>query len=117
LPKGLRRLALRSALKAKLDEGAVAVVGLEPFDRPRTARLTRALAAIRGASDKGREVLLLTAEYDENLFLSGRNIPGLTMKQFRDVTAYEVLRHSLVLIEDGVAGERPDRRAPSRSQE
>jgi large subunit ribosomal protein L4 len=102
LPKGLRRLALRSALRAKLDEEAVAVVSLEPFDRPRTARLARALTTIRGASTKGRNLLLLTAGYDENLFLSGRNIPGLTLKQFKDVTAYEVLRHSLVLIEDGV---------------
>jgi large subunit ribosomal protein L4 len=102
LPKGLRRLALRSALRAKLDEEAVAVVGLESFDRPRTARLARALTAIRGASAKGRNVLLLTAGYDENLVRSGRNIPSLTLKQFKDVTAYEVLRHTLVLIEDGV---------------
>ncbi len=117
LPKGLRRLALRSALRAKLDEGALAVVRLEAFDRPRTTRLARALGAIRGAAEKGREVLLLTAGYEENLFLSGRNIAGLTMKQFRDVTAYEVLRHSLVLIEDRVLRAASDARPSARAVE
>jgi large subunit ribosomal protein L4 len=117
LPKALRRLALRSVLRARLDEGALAVVSLEAFDRPRTARLARALAAIRGAAEKGREVLLLTAGYEENLFLSGRNVPGLTMKQFRDVTAYEVLRHSLVLIEDRVLTAGSDAPPAVRPQE
>jgi large subunit ribosomal protein L4 len=117
LPKGLRRLALRSVLRARLDDGALAVVGLEAFDQPRTARLAKAVAAIRGAAEKGREVLLLTAGYEENLFLSGRNIPGLTMKRFRDVTAYEVLRHSLILIEDRVLSAGSDAATSARSTE
>jgi large subunit ribosomal protein L4 len=107
LPKRVRQLALRSALRQKLDENALFVVSLEAFDRPRTARLARALGDISDA----REVLLLTAGYDDNLFRSGRNIARLTMKQFKDVNAYEVLRHSVVLIEAGVvdgAGELED---------
>ncbi|MFN2431391.1 MAG: 50S ribosomal protein L4 [Gemmatimonadota bacterium] len=102
LPKRVRRLALRSALRQKLDEEAVFVVRLDAFDKPSTARLSRALAAIT----EGRRVLLLTARFDENLFLSGRNIGRLTMKQLKDVTAYEVLRASVVLIEaDALEGD------------
>ncbi|MBA2564782.1 MAG: 50S ribosomal protein L4 [Gemmatimonadetes bacterium] len=95
VPRGLRRLALRSALRQKLDEDALFAVTLDPFDRPRTARLARALGSITD----GRAVLLLTAGYDENLHLSGRNIERLTLKQLKDVTAYEVIRASVVLIE------------------
>ena len=98
MPKRVRQLALKSALRQKLDENALLVVRLEAFERPKTARLARALASITD----GRPALLLTAGYDESLFLSGRNIPRLTMKQFKDVTAYEVLRHPLVLIEAAV---------------
>lgn len=105
IPKGVRRLALRSALRQKLDDGALFVVELEPFGEPRTARLARTLAAIGG----GRDVLLLTTRFDRNLFLSGRNIERLTMKQFKDVTAYEVLRHSVVLLDAALlsTGEAP----------
>jgi large subunit ribosomal protein L4 len=109
LPKRVRRLALRSALRQKLEENAISVVELESFERPRTARLARVL----GSVTEGREVLLLTARYDENLVLSGRNIARLTIKQFKDVTAEEVLRHSIVLIDaavlpgSGAAGSPP----------
>lgn len=92
----MRRIsAARSALKVKLDEGALFVVQLESFDRPSTARMARALAAIT----PGRRVLLLTGPFDENLYLSGRNVARLQMKQLKDVTAYEVLRAAVVLID------------------
>lgn len=99
VPKAVRRLALRSALRQKLDENALRVVELEPLEAPRTARLARALATVTD----GRDALLLTAGYDENLALSSRNIPRLTVKQLKDVSAYDVLRHSIVLIEAGAA--------------
>lgn len=101
LPRQVARLALRSAFRLKLDRNAVFAFELESFERPQTGRLARALDGLPGE----REVLLLTAGYDENLFLSGRNIPGLTMKQFKDVTAYEVLRHSLVLVDPRAASQ------------
>ena len=105
----MRRLALRSALRQKLDEKTLFAVRLESFEKPRTARLARALKGITG----GRRALLLTAGYDENLFLSGRNIPGLTMKQFKDVTACEILLNPVVLVEEGavVAGAGPETQA------
>jgi large subunit ribosomal protein L4 len=97
VPKQLRRLALRSALRQKLDEGAILALRLEPFEKPQTARLARALGAITDAP----RVLLLTAAHDENLWLSGRNVARLTMKQAKDVNAEDVLRASVVLVEAG----------------
>jgi large subunit ribosomal protein L4 len=97
VPKQLRRLALRSALRQKLDEGAILALRLETFEKPQTSRLARALSAITDAP----RVLLLTAAHDENLWLSGRNEARLTMKQAKDVNAEDVLRASVVVVEAG----------------
>jgi large subunit ribosomal protein L4 len=117
VPKQLRRLALRSALRQKLDEGAILALRLEPFEKPQTARLARALGAITDAP----RVLLLTAAHDENLWLSGRNVARLTMKQAKDVNAEDVLRASVVLVEAGArlpaledASEDGPERTPAR---
>lgn len=98
VPRKVRRIAFRSALSQRAADGAVRVVELEPFEEPKTQRLTR---AIKKWDVEDFRVLLLTAEVDENFFLSGRNVPRLTMKKFADASALDVLRHDVVVVEDG----------------
>jgi len=98
VPRQVRRLAFASALSDKVAEEALRVVELEALDSPKTARLSRALRDWELGKGKA---LLLTAEYDENLYKSGRNIPWLTMKKFRDASALDVLRADWVVVEDG----------------
>ena len=45
-----------------------------------------------------RRTLLLVAAYDRNIFLAGRNIPGLTILKSSQVNAYEVMRVEYLLI-------------------
>ena len=83
---------------------AVRVVALEAFDEPKTARLAKAVA---GWETGGGKVLLLTAGQDQNLVLSGRNLPRVTVKKFRDASALDVLLHDVIAVEDGAWSTRP----------
>ena len=103
VPQKVRRIAFVSALSDKAAEGQVRIVELEAFDAPRTQRLVKAVA---GWEAEGR-VLVLTRAYEENLFKSGRNVARLTLKKFADASALDVLRHDVVVVEDGAWDSRP----------
>ena len=103
VPQKVRRIAFASALSDKAAEGLVRVVELEAFDEPKTQRLVKALS---GWDAEGR-VLLLTRVYDDNLFRSGRNVAALTIKKFSDASSLDVLRHDVVVVEDGAWESRP----------
>ena len=103
VPQKVRRIAFTSALSDKAAEGLVRIVELETFDQPKTQRLVKALA---GWEAEGK-VLMLTREYDDNLFRSGRNVARLTVKKFSDASALDVLRHDVVVVEDGAWESRP----------
>lgn len=103
VPQKVRRIAFVSALSDKAADGQVRIVELEAFDAPRTQRLVKAL----GGWDAEGKVLFLTRAYEENLFKSGRNVAGLTIKKFADASALDVLRHDVVVVEDGAWDTRP----------
>lgn len=109
VPQKVRRIAFASALSDKAADGQVRVVELESFEAPKTQRLVKALS---GWDAEGR-VLLLTRESDENLYKSGRNVAGLTIKKFGDASALDVLRHDVVAVEDGAWESRPTPGGPN----
>src|SRR5438552_8374652 len=90
IPKKVRQLAKKSALNARAREGALVVVDPLDFEKPKTKTLVELLAKL-GVAD--RKVLLLTAgqAHAHNVYLSGRNIPGVHVMRFADATAYETL--------------------------
>jgi large subunit ribosomal protein L4 len=100
----VRRAAFASALTDRCRDGMVRVVALERFEEPKTARLARALETWDVPDAK---VLLLATGNDENLLLSGRNLPRLTIKKFGDASALDVLSHDVVVVEEGAWENRP----------
>lgn len=98
IPKKVRQLARKSALNARAREGAVLVVDALTYDKPKTKSLAELLGKLGLAQ---RKVLVLTADGPaaRNVYLSGRNIPGVRITRFADVTAYEVLWSQAVVIE------------------
>ena len=113
VPQKVRRIAFASALSDKAAEGLVRDVELEAFDEPKTQRLVKALS---GWDAEGR-VLLLTRVYDDNLFRSGRNVAALTIKKFSDASSLDVLRHDVVVVEDGAWESRPAASGNAKSEE
>jgi len=98
IPKKVRQLAKKSALNARAREGALVVVDPLAFEKPKTKTLVELLAKL-GVAD--RKVLLLTAGQGQahNVYLSGRNIPGVHVMRFADATAYEILWSDAVVVE------------------
>lgn len=113
VPQKVRRIAFASALSDKAAEGLVRIVELEAFDQPKTQRLVKALS---GWDAEGR-VLLLTRGYDDNLFRSGRNVARLTIKKFSDASSLDVLRHDVLVVEDGAWESRPAAEGNAKSGE
>lgn len=95
LPKKVRRLALRSALSAKVQEGNIIVLDDLKLPRPRTKDMIGILKALKVEDDKA---LIVTAEKDKNVELSARNIPGVTLTPSQGLNVYDVLAHDKLVI-------------------
>jgi large subunit ribosomal protein L4 len=116
MPRQMRRLAIRSALSAKLRDGLVTVVeGLGEIE-PRT----RAMKTTLGALPPARSVLIVTAGRVEAIAKAAGNLPEAWTIQapvlnVRDVLKYErllVTKEALEVIE-GLWALPAERREPS----
>jgi large subunit ribosomal protein L4 len=94
LPRKALRVAARAAIAGKLRDGEVAFTDALAFEKPSTKQAAAMLASL-GIE---RTCLVVTAEADDNVYRSMRNIPGVRVMQASDVNAYEVLRHRTLLL-------------------
>ncbi|MDY3031229.1 MAG: 50S ribosomal protein L4 [Clostridia bacterium] len=97
--KKVKRIALKSALSAKYADYKVFVVdGLE-VDEIKTSKIVALL--------KGLEVskaLIVTAEADEKVYKSARNIKNVTPTHVGTLNTYDVLKHDAFIVsKDAVA--------------
>jgi large subunit ribosomal protein L4 len=105
VPRQVRALARKSALNARAREDAITVVDALRFEAPKTSTL-RALVDKLGGGEK--KVLILTNGVNQNVFLSGRNLPNVHVMPYSDVSTYHLLWSDLVVIEEGaLTGEAP----------
>lgn len=93
LPKKVRRLALKSALSAKVLEQNVVVLDALTFDAPKTKDFKAVLAAL----EINKKALFVTAEINENVILSARNIPGVTVLTAEGINVLDLLGHDKVV--------------------
>ncbi len=92
--KKQRRLALRSALFSKFNDGEVLVLeGLE-LAEPSTKTLVKSL---RSCGITG-SCLIVTLAHEPTLVLSGRNIPRLQVAPLKDLNAFNALRAGTVVL-------------------
>jgi large subunit ribosomal protein L4 len=92
-PKKMLLGALRSALSARLADGALKVV--QGFEL--AGHKTREFSEILGRLEKRATVLLVDDGDNRNLALSSRNLPGVTLMRGRDLHPYHLLRHEQVI--------------------
>jgi large subunit ribosomal protein L4 len=92
-PKKMVRLALRSALSDRVNEGCVTVVDSWSFAQPSTKEGVKALAAL---GIEGRVLIVLGAG-DENAAMSFRNIPEVQLISLQELNAYDVLSNDHIL--------------------
>ncbi len=100
LPKKVRRLAMKSALSSKALAGEVVVLDDLSLEQPKTKKMVEIIRNLNINS----KALVVTAEKDENVTKSARNIPGIKPLQAAGLNVYDLLHHDkLVITKDAVA--------------
>ena len=98
LNKKVAQAARASAFTVKAQAGAVKLVEDLKFDAPKTKDYVKFLSDL--GADTGK-VLLITAANDQNVYRSGRNIPNSTVLSAGEVSTYDVMKASTVLLAEG----------------
>ncbi|BAQ09179.1 50S ribosomal protein L4 [Bacillus sp. OxB-1] len=94
LPKKVRRLALRSALSSKVREENLIVLEGLAFDAPKTKEFMKVLSAL--SIDK--KALIVTADLDETVALSARNIPGVSVITANGINVLDLVGHDKLVM-------------------
>ena len=92
-----RRGALFSALSKKVADGELIVVDKLEVSAPKTKEMVKFLAALK--LDK-RTVLVMDSD-DVNVILSSRNIPTLSTMPVAQISTYEVVANTKVVLTKG----------------
>ena len=96
LPKKLSRLAKRSALAYKAKEDKIRLVEDFSFESPKTKQMLEVLKQLQLDTMK---TLLLVGSTDRIVYLSGRNLPVLTVREANGFSTYDVMHADMLLIQ------------------
>jgi large subunit ribosomal protein L4 len=94
LPKKVRRKALLSALSEKATTGEMIILDTLELEAPKTKTAAQILSRL----ETGKTILIALPEENENVRLSVRNIPGVTLMRTEGVNVYDLLRHETFLV-------------------
>ncbi|MDD3654321.1 MAG: 50S ribosomal protein L4 [Desulfotomaculaceae bacterium] len=99
LPKKVRKLALKSALSAKVNSGDILVLDKLDLKQPKTRDMVKILNNL-----KVNGALLVTADIDRVVEKSARNIPNVKPVHAGEINVYDILAHNkLVITREAVA--------------
>lgn len=100
LNKKLKQLARKSALAYKAKENNIAVLEVFAMDEPKTKNY---LSILNGLNLTSNKTLLVMADYNENIYKSGRNLPKTKIMAAKDLNTYDILHaDKVILIENSV---------------
>ena len=94
VPKTVKRLALKSALSAKVQDNEIIVVDSFDFAEPKTKEMAAALKNLNAA----KKALIVTAEKDENVVRTAANIPGVRTAIVGTMNVYEIVNHTSFIV-------------------
>lgn len=101
LNKKVKRLAKVSALSNKAGLGAIVVVEDFSFEAPKTKAYT---GILRSLALEGKKTLLLTADYEREVYLSSRNLQRTMVCRAADANTYDIINAgTIILSESAVA--------------
>ena len=100
LNKKVKDLAKMSALAYKAKDNAIVVVEELSLDAPKTKQVFDVMKVLN-VSDK--KTLLVTSEYNDNLFLSTRNVPNIANTLLADINTYDIVNADVLVITENAA--------------
>ena len=98
LNKKVKQLARRSALSMKAKGDALTVVENFTFEAPKTKSFLSVLSAL-GLNEK--KSLFVVGDYDKNVYLSSRNLTGVKVVNFSELSTYDIMNASAVVMSEG----------------
>ena len=93
LPKSLRKVALKSALSSKVVENQIVVLESLELEAPKTKEMVKVLNAF-----DAKKTLIVTAEVNENVYKSARNIEGVAVLPVNNINVYDILKYEKFII-------------------
>ena len=96
LNKKVKELARNSAFSHKVATGSVIVVEDFNFDTPSTKAYKNMLANLKV---QGKS-LLLTADHNENVYMSGRNLPKVETHAFSNANTYDIVNADVLILSE-----------------
>ena len=100
LNRKVKDLAKMSALAHKAKGNSIVVVEDIKLDAPKTKQFTDALKALNVA---GKKVLYVLPEYNDNLYLSLRNLAKVEGVLLADVNTYDIVNAEVLVLSETAA--------------
>lgn len=100
LNRKVKDLAKISALSHKAKDGAIVVVEEISLAAPKTKQMVEIMGNLKVADKKA---LIVLPEYNDNLYLSTRNVPNITSTLLADVNTYEIMNADVLVITENTA--------------
>lgn len=98
--KKVRRLAMKSALSAKVAAEEMIVLDSFDIDAIKTKEVAEVLAAIKA----GKKTLIVLPEKNDIVYKSARNIAGTNVTLVNTLNVYDILNcNTIVVLKDAVA--------------
>ena len=93
-PKKVRRLALKSVLTSKVQDGELIVVDDIKMDSIKTKDFANFLKNVKA----NKKTYLVTDEHNKNVYLSARNVEGVNVAEARFINVYDILNSDSLII-------------------
>ena len=100
LNRKVKDLAKISALSAKAKENAIVIVEDITMDAPKSSQFAGILKNLQ-VSDK--KTLFVLPEYNDNVYMSLRNIPGIQGSLLSDLNTYDIVNAKVLVFTESVA--------------
>ncbi len=100
LNRKVKDLAKISALSHKAKDSAIFVIEDINLDAPKTKQVVEIMNSLNLADKK---TLIVLPEYNDNLYLSTRNIPNITSSLLADINTYEIMNADVLVITENTA--------------
>ncbi|OZI13152.1 50S ribosomal protein L4 [Bacillaceae bacterium SAS-127] len=94
LPKKVRRLAIKSALSSKVAEQNILVLEALTLTAPKTKEFASVLKNL----SVDTKALIVTESLNENVALSARNIPGVTVVEANGISVLDLVGHDKLIM-------------------
>ncbi len=101
LNKKVKRLARNSALSSKMADGNLIIVEDFSFDSPKTKEYVNILNSLNA---NGEKTLLVTSDYEKEVYLSCRNVQGSDVLRAVDLNTYDILKAKKIILAEGAVG-------------